>query len=156
MPPSTPSSSRSCRSLPCQYLYKEKILLAAEIARETEKRFGAKGRVHFNVGGAQAIEDSMKLIRNYRGGKSLMFAFMGGYHGRTLGCSEITSSYLYRRRYGHFGNRASFIPFPYCYRCFYGLKRESCGYKCVNQEVISIDRLLGIALICGGTFFLSR
>lgn len=119
--------------LACQYLHKEKILLAAEIARETEKRFGAKGRVHFNVGGAQAIEDSMKLIRNYRGGKSLMFAFMGGYHGRTLGCSEITSSYRYRRRYGHFGNRASFIPFPYCYRCFYGLKRESCNYECVNQ-----------------------
>ena len=119
--------------LASQYLHKEKILLAAEIARETEKRFGTKGRVHFNVGGAQAIEDSMKLVRNHRGGKSLMFAFMGGYHGRTLGCSEITSSYRYRRRYGHFGNRASFIPYPYCYRCFYGLKRETCGYECVNQ-----------------------
>ncbi|MBP2642710.1 MAG: aspartate aminotransferase family protein [Firmicutes bacterium] len=119
--------------LACQYLNKEKILLATEIATETEKRFGMKGRVHFNVGGAQAIEDSMKLIRNFRGGKSLMFAFMGGYHGRTLGCSEITSSYRYRRRYGHFGSRANFIPYPYCYRCFYGLKRETCGYECVNQ-----------------------
>lgn len=119
--------------LACQYLHKEKILLATLIARETEKRFGDKGRVHFNVGGAQAIEDSMKLVRNCRGGKSLMFAFMGGYHGRTLGCSEITSSYRYRRRYGHFANRAAFIPYPYCYRCFYGLKQESCGYECVNQ-----------------------
>lgn len=119
--------------LASQYLHKEKILLATEIARETEKRFGAKGRVHFNVGGAQAIEDSMKLVRNYRGGKSLMFAYMGGYHGRTLGCSEITSSYRYRRRFGHFGNRAAFIPFPYCYRCFYGLKRNNCGLECVNQ-----------------------
>ncbi|HWR05685.1 aspartate aminotransferase family protein [Sporomusa sp.] len=119
--------------LACQYLHKEKILLAMEIARETEKRFGIRGRVHFNVGGAQAIEDSIKLIRNYRGGKSLMFAFMGGYHGRTLGCSEITSSYRYRRRYGHFGNRAIFIPYPYCYRCFYGLKRETCNYECIKQ-----------------------
>ena len=52
-------------------------------------------------------------MRNASGGKSLMFAFEGGYHGRTLGASSITSSYRYRRRYGHFGDRAQFIPFPY-------------------------------------------
>ena len=39
-----------------------------------------------------------------------------GYHGRTLGASSITSSYRYRRRYGHFGERANFIPFPYHFR----------------------------------------
>ncbi|MDR3561285.1 MAG: aminotransferase class III-fold pyridoxal phosphate-dependent enzyme [Negativicutes bacterium] len=119
--------------LACQYLHKEKILLAALIAKETEKRFGLEGRVHFNVGGAQAIEDSLKLVRNHKNGKSLMFAFMGGYHGRTLAASEITSSYRYRRRYGHFANRANFIPYPYCYRCFYGCKRETCDYQCVKQ-----------------------
>lgn len=116
-----------------QYLHKEKILLAATIARETEKRFGSKGRVHFNVGGAQAIEDSIKLVRNYKKGKSLMFAFMGGYHGRTLAATEITSSFRYRKRYGHFGSRATFIPYPYCYRCFYGKELATCGYECVRQ-----------------------
>lgn len=119
--------------LASQYLHREKILLAAKIARATEQRFGSKGRVHFNVGGAQAIEDSMKLVRNFTQGKSLMFAFMGGYHGRTLGCSEITSSYRYRRRYGHFSNRAAFIPFPYCYRCFCGQKRGACEFECLQQ-----------------------
>lgn len=119
--------------LACQYLHKEKVLLAAALSMETEKRFGDKGRVQFNVGGSQAIEDSLKLIRNYTKGKSLMFAFMGGYHGRTLGASEITSSYRYRRRYGHFGNRAEFIPYPYCFRCFYGRKFPDCDYECVKQ-----------------------
>ncbi len=116
-----------------QYLHKEKILLATAIAEETEKRFGAKGRVHFNVGGAQAIEDSIKLVRNFKKGKSLVFAFMGGYHGRTLAATEITSSFRYRKRYGHFGSRATFIPYPYCYRCFYGRDRATCGYDCVKQ-----------------------
>ncbi|TAN41861.1 MAG: aminotransferase class III-fold pyridoxal phosphate-dependent enzyme [Nitrospirae bacterium] len=116
-----------------QYLHKEKILLAASIATETEKRFGEKGRVHFNVGGSQAVEDSMKLVRNFKKGKSLTLAFMGGYHGRTLAATEITSSFRYRKRYGHFGNRANFIPFPYCYRCFYGLKKGECGYECIRQ-----------------------
>jgi 4-aminobutyrate aminotransferase / (S)-3-amino-2-methylpropionate transaminase / 5-aminovalerate transaminase len=58
---------------------------------------------------------------------------MGGYHGRTLGATAITSSYRYRRRYSHFGDRAQFIPYPYCFRCFYGLKREDCGLYCLKQ-----------------------
>ena len=116
-----------------QYLHREKVELAARNARYTEERFGAAGRVHFNVGGSQAVEDALKIVRNARGGKSLMFAFEGGYHGRTLGASAITSSYRYRRRYGHFGDRAQFVPFPYCFRCPYGKQREDCGLYCVSQ-----------------------
>lgn len=119
--------------LASQYLHVEKIELAKAIAQNVERTFGTKGRVHFNVGGAQAVEDSLKLVRNASNGKSLMFAFEGGYHGRTLGASAITSSYRYRRRYGHFGDRAQFVPFPYCFRCPYGKKREDCGLYCVDQ-----------------------
>ncbi len=118
--------------LACQYLHAEKILAAEKLARECHRAFGLDGRVQFNVGGAQAVEDSMKLVRNATG-KSLFMAFMGGYHGRTLGASEITSSYRYRRRFGHFSNRAHFVPYPYCYRCPYGKKLDSCDYYCVNQ-----------------------
>jgi 4-aminobutyrate aminotransferase-like enzyme len=116
-----------------QYLHREKIELAALIARDAEAKFGLKGRVHFNVGGAQAVEDSLKLVRNASNGKSLMFAFEGGYHGRTLGASAITSSYRYRRRYGHFGDRAQFVPFPYHFRAPKGMSKEEYGLHCVRQ-----------------------
>lgn len=116
-----------------QYLHREKIELATLIAKDAEAKFGAKGRVHFNVGGAQAIEDSLKLVRNFKKGKSLMFAFEGGYHGRTLAASAITSSYRYRRRYGHFGDRAHFIPFPYHFRGPKGMTKEEYGEQCVQQ-----------------------
>ncbi len=118
--------------LACQYLHSEKVELAEKIALSMERVFGLKGRVHFNVGGAQAVEDSIKLVRNHTG-KNLVFAFMGGYHGRTLGASAITSSYRYRRRYGHFSDRAQFIPYPYCFRCPYGKKYDDCGMYCVKQ-----------------------
>lgn len=118
--------------LACQYLHEEKIRLAAKLAQRIEVAFEAEGRVHFNVGGSQAIEDSLKLVRNYSG-KNLVFAFMGGYHGRTLAASAITSSYRYRERYGHFGDRALFIPFPYCFRCPYEKKREFCDLYCLKQ-----------------------
>src|ERR1700754_976574 len=70
-----------------QYLHREKVELATMIAQDAERKFGRKGRVHFNVGGSQAVEDSLKLVRNASKGKSLMFAFEGRYHGRTLGAS---------------------------------------------------------------------
>jgi 4-aminobutyrate aminotransferase/(S)-3-amino-2-methylpropionate transaminase len=116
-----------------QYLHREKVELAAMIARDLEAKFGSKGRVHFNVGGAQAVEDSLKIVRNASGGKSLMFAFEGGYHGRTLGASAITSSYRYRRRYGHFGDRAQFIEFPYHFRGPRGMSKEEYGELCVAR-----------------------
>jgi 4-aminobutyrate aminotransferase-like enzyme len=118
--------------LACQYLHEEKVLVSEKLALECLRAFGLDGRIQFNVGGAQAIEDSMKLVRNATG-KSQFMAFTGGYHGRTLGASEITSSYRYRRRFGHFSNRAHFVPFPYCYRCPYGKTLDSCDYYCVNQ-----------------------
>jgi 4-aminobutyrate aminotransferase / (S)-3-amino-2-methylpropionate transaminase / 5-aminovalerate transaminase len=118
--------------LACQYLHEEKVLVSEKLALECLRAFGQEGRIQFNVGGAQAIEDSMKLVRNATG-KSQFMAFTGGYHGRTLGASEITSSYRYRRRFGHFSNRAHFVPFPYCYRCPYGKTLDSCDYYCVNQ-----------------------
>ena len=118
--------------LACQYLHAEKVELAEALCKVMEDRLGVKGRVHFNVGGAQAVEDSLKIVRNATG-KNLNFAFMGGYHGRTLGASAITSSYRYRRRFGHFSDRAQFIPFPYCFRCPYDMKRDTCELYCVKQ-----------------------
>ncbi|MFA6281576.1 MAG: aminotransferase class III-fold pyridoxal phosphate-dependent enzyme, partial [Candidatus Omnitrophota bacterium] len=116
----------------CQYLHKEKIELAVKFCRINEKNLKAKGRVHFSVGGSAALEDAMKLIRNATG-KNLAFAFFGSYHGRTLEVSSITSSYRYRQRFGHFANRAQFVPYPYCFRCFYGKEKETCGLYCVKQ-----------------------
>ncbi|TBR14180.1 MAG: aminotransferase class III-fold pyridoxal phosphate-dependent enzyme [Lysobacter sp.] len=115
-----------------QYLHPTKIELATLIARDAERKWGRKGRVHFNVGGSSSVEDSLKIVRNASGGKSLVFAFEGGYHGRTLGASAITSSYRYRRRYGHF-DRAQFIEFPYHFRGPRGMSKEEYGEQCVAK-----------------------
>lgn len=115
-----------------QYLHPTKIELATIIAQDAKKKWGNDGRVHFNVGGSQSVEDSLKIVRNATGGKSLMFAFEGGYHGRTLGASAITSSYRYRRRYGHF-DRAMFIEFPYHFRGPKNISKEEYGEQCVAK-----------------------
>ncbi|MGV3344288.1 aspartate aminotransferase family protein [Enterobacteriaceae bacterium LUAb1] len=114
-----------------QYLHPTKIELSKVIAQDMERKFGLPGRVHYNVGGSQSIDDSLKLVRNYCNGKSRMFAFEGGYHGRTIGASSITSSYRYRRRFGHFGERAQFMPFPYPFRRQKGMTPEEYADKLI-------------------------
>jgi 4-aminobutyrate aminotransferase-like enzyme len=118
--------------LACQYLHKEKILLAKEITDITSKTVGMDGRVQFNVGGSSAVEDALKLARNFSN-KQLTFAFYGGYHGRTLGATAVTSSARYRKRYGHFGDRAIFMPYPYCFYCYYNMKPEDCNLYCAQM-----------------------
>jgi len=95
-----------------QYLHREKIELAAWLAQRAEASWGEKGRVHFNVGGSQAVEDALKLVRNAKRGKGLIFA---------LG-----------RRYGHF-DRAHFVPFPYHFRGPRGMSKEEHGGHCLQQ-----------------------
>jgi 4-aminobutyrate aminotransferase-like enzyme len=118
--------------LGAQFINESKVLLSEKIAKHNIDKFGLEGRLHYNVGGAQANEDAIKLIRNYTH-KSKMFAFMGSYHGRTLGTSCLTSSYRYRKNYGNFADRAEFVPYPYCYRCHYGMHCEDCDFYCVKQ-----------------------
>lgn len=48
-----------------RFVYDYKALLAEKIAKANLDRYGIKGRVQFNVGGAQVNEDMLKLIRNY-------------------------------------------------------------------------------------------
>lgn len=116
-----------------QFLHEEKIQLAAKLAQNIEKTFGVRGRVHFNVGGAAANEDALKIVRSHTG-KNLMFAFQGGYHGRTLGATAITSSYRYRERFGHFGDHANFVPYPYQFRCpAERPKGQCCDGSCLKQ-----------------------
>src|SRR5208282_3188880 len=83
-------------------------------------------------GGAAAIEDAIKIVRNHTK-KNSAFAFMGGYHGRTLGATAITSSFLYREHFGHFADRAHFVPYPYCFRCPSGGRKDLCGLSCFKE-----------------------
>src|SRR5256714_320573 len=118
--------------LACQYLHREKIELAELNCESIERAFGMKGRVQFNVGGSQAIEDALKLVRKHTG-RQRMLAYQGGYHGRTLGASAITSSYRYREAFGEFADRAEFIPYPYSFRSPYRGDAQKTEDHCVAE-----------------------
>lgn len=115
-----------------KYVHKYKVLLSEKLCLACEKRFNEKGRINFNVGGAQSVEDAIKLVRKNTK-RNGFFAFQGGYHGKTVATTAISSNFKYRENYGHFGDRANFVPFPYCFRCPYDKKCDSCDFYCVKQ-----------------------
>jgi len=118
--------------LACQYLHREKIELAEKICESVQRGFGLKGRVHFNVGGAQAIEDALKVVRMTTK-RQRMLAFQGSYHGRTLAASAITSAYRYREAFGEFADRAHFLPYPYTFRAGYGNDPQRTEDACIAE-----------------------
>lgn len=84
-------------------------------------------RVHFGNSGAEAVEGAVKLAI-YATRRPKLIAFVGAFHGRTLGALSLTASKA-RQRAG-FGAQAldvTHVPYANCFRCPYNLTPSTCG-----------------------------
>lgn len=87
----------------------------------------------FSNSGAEAVEGALKLSR-YVTGRQGIISFTGAFHGRTLGALSVTtSSAAYRRKYHPFLPSIYQAPYPYCYRCPYRQKPDTCGLWCLRE-----------------------
>lgn len=118
-------------ALASEFMHRDRVLLAKAICDTVTDAFGVRGRVHFTVGGAQAVDDALKIVAAVTGSRKV-FAFQGGYHGRTIAASEVSASYRYRSVFGGAAN-AVFIPFPYCFRCPLDHAPDDCQLACTRQ-----------------------
>ncbi len=118
-------------SLSGEYMCDSQVILAEKICSYMEQKHGVKGRVHFSVGGAQAVDDALKIISSSTGTKNV-FTFEGAYHGRTMAASSISSSNRYHNQFGSIINTYR-IPFPCCIRCPYEKINTSCNLFCIKQ-----------------------
>lgn len=70
----------------------------------------------FGNSGAEAVEGAIKLARYVTGRRGIV-AFLGSFHGRTMGAASVTSSKVkYRNGHGPFLPDVYFARFPYPYR----------------------------------------
>ncbi len=89
-------------------------------------------KVHFANSGTEAVEAAIKLAR-YRTGRDKLIAFLGAFHGRTMGSLSLTASKtVQRERFGPLLPGVYHIPYAYCYRCPYGLEPDTCEVECVT------------------------
>ncbi|MBA1333623.1 MAG: Gamma-aminobutyrate:alpha-ketoglutarate aminotransferase [Firmicutes bacterium] len=83
--------------------------------------------------GAEAVENAVKAARRFTG-RTEIIAFEGAFHGRTLLTMTLTSKVKpYKYGFGPFAPGVHKMPYPYCYRCPYGLCRETCGLHCAKR-----------------------
>jgi 4-aminobutyrate aminotransferase len=93
---------------------------------------GVARRVSFGNSGAEAIEGAIKLAR-YHSGRDKFIAFLGGFHGRTLGALSLTARKATQRKgFGPLVPGVVHALYPYCYRCPFGKEPETCAVECAK------------------------
>ena len=112
------------------FYYENMVQLAEKLA--TLVPGNSAHRVYFGNSGTEAIEAAIKLAR-YHTGRGQFVAFVGAFHGRTMGSLALTGSKSVQKK-GFFPLMpgAHHVPYPYCYRCAYGKSPDSCGVECVK------------------------
>jgi len=112
--------------------YYENIVVLAEKLATLASAGGSPRRVSFGNSGTEAIEAAIKLAR-YHTGRGQFVAFLGAFHGRTMGSLALTASKSVQQK-GFFPVMpgAHHVPYAYCYRCAYGKTPDSCAVECVQ------------------------
>ena len=82
--------------------------------------------------GAEAVENAVKAARHYTR-RPAIIAFDHAFHGRTLLGMSLTSKVKpYKFGFGPFAPEIYRMPYPYCYRCHFGLTYPDCGLACAH------------------------
>jgi 4-aminobutyrate aminotransferase len=101
---------------------------------------GEAWKVFLTNSGAEAVEGALKLAR-YATGRHRFIAFLGAFHGRTLGTLSLTASKPhYRRGFGPLLSGVSHVPYGNCLHCHYNITYPECDLACVDyieSEVFS-------------------
>jgi len=108
-------------------------------------------RSFFGNSGTEANEAALKLAK-YHTKRMNIIAFLGSFHGRTLGSLAATSSkYIQRKGFGPMMPGMFHAPYANCYRCPVGLKPETCEAECLDfveeqilVHLVSPDEVAGV------------
>jgi 4-aminobutyrate aminotransferase len=112
------------------FYYQQSVNLAEKLLEITPGAF--QKRVHFGNSGTEAVETALKLSK-WHTRRHQFIAFIGAFHGRTLGSMSLTGSKpIQRRHYFPMIPGVTHVPYPYCYRCPFNLSCTECGYKCID------------------------
>ncbi|HBY62422.1 MAG TPA: acetyl ornithine aminotransferase family protein [Solibacterales bacterium] len=133
------------------FYYENMVQLAEKLAALAPG--GVPRRVYFGNSGTEAIEAAMKMAR-YHTGRDKFIAFLGGFHGRTLGSLSLTASKpVQRAKFGPLVPGVHHVPYAYCYRCAYNKQPDTCNVECVKvledqlfKTVLNADEVAAIVL----------
>jgi 4-aminobutyrate aminotransferase len=112
------------------FYYENIVLLAEKLAAIAPG--SVERRVSFGNSGAEAVEGAIKLAR-YATGRDKFIAFLGAFHGRTMGALSLTARKAVQRRgFGPLVPGVFHAPYPNCYRCPFGRQPDTCAVECAR------------------------
>ncbi|MFB7667054.1 diaminobutyrate--2-oxoglutarate transaminase family protein [Kitasatospora sp. NPDC056138] len=107
------------------------------------REFAEQGRVHFcGPAGTDAVEAALKLMQTATGRRGAL-AFTGAYHGMTAGALAVTGSVGVKSPLPS-GGEVTRLPYPYAYRCPFGLGRQGARLGATYVERLLDDPAGGV------------
>ncbi|MBE7438596.1 MAG: aminotransferase class III-fold pyridoxal phosphate-dependent enzyme [Spirochaetales bacterium] len=105
-------------------------------------------KTFFTLGGAEAIDNAVKLARAYTGRHKIIARYRA-YHGASIGAMTVGGD---PRKLAHDSQQMPnvvHVEDPFCYRCPFGQKIESCQRECVEhiERVIQFEGPGNVAAI---------
>ena len=89
-------------------------------------------RAFLTNSGAEAVEAALKLARHTTR-RHRFIAFLGAFHGRTLGTVSLTASKpRYRQGFGPLLPEVTHVPYGDCFHCHFHLRYPDCRLACVS------------------------
>lgn len=135
------------------YYHEQQVALGEALAEIAP--VGGRAKTFFSNSGTEAVEAALKLAR-YHTKRVNVIAFLGAFHGRTLGSLALTTSRTVQRRgFGPMAPGVFHAPYPNPYRCPVGGDRDaaSCTRECLayieNQiltHLVSPDEVAAIVV----------
>jgi len=96
-----------------------------EIFASLPAEFAQNAKIQFcGPSGADAVEAAIKLVKTATGHRSVL-SFHGGYHGMTHGALSLTGNLNPKQAVTGLMPDVHFLPYPYHYRCPFGLGGEA-------------------------------
>ena len=112
------------------FYYEPQVRLAEELAAIVPIQGGV--RSFFGNSGTEAMEACLKLSR-YATGRQNIIAFLGGFHGRSMGSLSLTASKAIQRRgFGPMMPGVYHAPYPDRYRCPLGAAPDTVAAACID------------------------
>jgi 4-aminobutyrate aminotransferase len=133
------------------FYYELQVRLAEELSKIAP--MPAPHRTFFANSGTEAIEAAIKLARYYMRRPNLL-AFLGAFHGRTMGSLSLTASKPAQRKgFSPLMPGVFHVPYANCYRCPVNATPDSCAAECLRfleeqtlVHVVSPDEIAAIVV----------
>lgn len=117
------------------FLSEKRMYLAQQIADMAPEGLN---KVFFCSGGSEAMESVMKIARQYwiEAGIPTKHKIIGrwqSYHGNTMATLALGGRPSWRAPYEDYGFTVPHVAQCNCYRCPFGLEKDSCGLLCAEE-----------------------